>query len=185
MGGKFCAPVISGRRWRASRVFLIVHHRCGLGGPEEAGGVMSVARTHGDTERPVVPAWRPLSLTAAGLLLPCWCPPHGHALVSYFVTERCLCSCRPLASPFPPYRPTIAPGHSFTGGAKTSLASGPVDTAQAAPSVAEEAPHSAHIHAVHGGFVRVGVGHIAGIHGCRVRFCKNACGVMPQTGGAG
>ena len=47
----------------------------------------------------MVPAWRQLVLAAAaGLPLICWCPPHGPPLVSFFVTERDLWSCRPLTS---------------------------------------------------------------------------------------
>ena len=45
----------------------------------------------------MVPAWRqPLLAAATGLPLICWCPPHP--LVSFFVTERDLWSCRPLTS---------------------------------------------------------------------------------------
>ena len=35
-------------------------------------------------------AGRRLSLAAAGLPFTRWCPPHGHPLVSYFVTGRYL-----------------------------------------------------------------------------------------------
>ena len=75
------------RHARASRCHTTASHSGGAGGE---GGVacsrgLNVAsfvrrsqRTHRGTERPVVPAWRPLSLTAAGLPLLRWCPPPGH-----------------------------------------------------------------------------------------------------------
>ena len=44
--------------------------------------------------------WCALLLTAARLPLVCWCPPHGHPLVSHRVTERYLWSFGPLMSRF-------------------------------------------------------------------------------------
>ena len=89
------------QRW-GSHVFVLGRILPWGGGGSGGGGVafssgmlcMSVARAHRDTEGPVVPARRQCLLTAARLPLPCWCPPHGHPLVSYFVTERHLWSYR-------------------------------------------------------------------------------------------